>query len=239
MEVLKAKSRSIEKIFVTRDAKGEILDEIRRLARSQRIPFHLVSKKFLNNITSNANNQSVVAVVPEQKYVGVDDLVQNAKEKNKSPFILILHEFQDPHNLGAVLRTADACGVDGVIIGKHRCVGITPAVIKVSAGAAEHISVVQVANISYTIEHFQKDGFKVFAADAKGEKNYYDVDLKGPIVLVLGSEEKGLTQHIKEKCDCLVKIPIVGRVSSLNVSVAAGILMYEAHRQRNLIPVPI
>ena len=112
------------------------------------------------------------------------------KEKNKSPFILILHEFQDPHNFGAVLRTADACGVDGVIIGKHRCVGITPAVIKVSAGAAEYIPVTQAANISYTIEHLKEDGFKIFAADAKGEKNYYDVDLKGPIALVLGSEEK-------------------------------------------------
>jgi len=167
----------------------------------------------------------------------VDDLFKAAASKKEDPFFLILDEIEDPHNLGSILRTADAAGVHGVIIPKRRAVGLTAAVAKASTGAIEHVPVARVTNLARTIEELKENGVWIVGTDAKGTQDYRQLDGKMPLAIVIGSEGKGISRLIREKCDFLVRLPMVGKVTSLNASVAASLLMYEVYRKRHPIGV--
>lgn len=224
-------SKTIDKIVVK---KGEIegtLKVIVAKAVDKGIIVQEVDKFKMEKMSLTNNNQGVIAFCPAKEYVEVEDILKNAKDKNEDPFIIILDEITDPHNLGAILRTADACGAHGVIIPKRRAVGLTAVVGKTSAGAVEYIPVAKVTNIVATIESLKKSGIWVACADMSG-KDYFKEELTGPLAIVIGSEGAGVGRLIKEKCDFSLKIPMFGHISSLNASVAAGLIMYEAVRQR-------
>ncbi|WP_026486990.1 23S rRNA (guanosine(2251)-2'-O)-methyltransferase RlmB [Caldanaerobius polysaccharolyticus] len=230
MEALKA-DENIDKLYVANGIGGHFIEEILALARDKGIPVQRVNKKKLDDICPG-KHQGIVAKAPPYKYKSVEDILKEARDKGEEPFVIVLDSIQDPQNLGSVLRTADACGVHGVIIPKNRAVGITPAVVKASAGAIEYVPVAKVTNIARTLNELKQAGLWIIGADMNGPVDYCDADLKGPIGLVVGSEGMGMRRLVKESCDVLVKIPMVGSINSLNASVAAAILMYEVFRQR-------
>lgn len=230
-EVLKA-GRTIEKLLV---AKGDLtgsIQEILGMAKEQKIVVQYVDRNKLDGMAISHAHQGVIAITSSHNYVEVADILESAKQKKEDGFIIILDEVTDPHNLGSILRTADACGAHGVIIPKRRSVGLTPIVAKSSAGAIEYMPVAKVTNIAQTIDSLKKEGYWIAGAETQAKKYYYKADLKGPIVIVIGSEGKGIGRLIKEKCDFLLKIPMLGNVASLNASIAGAILMYEVRRQR-------
>lgn len=182
---------------------------------------------------SEENHQGIVASVAAYDYAELDDLFTNAEKSGEEPFFLILDEIEDPHNLGSIMRTADAVGVHGIIIPKRRAVGLTAAVAKASTGAIEYIPVVRVTNLSRTIDELKERGVWIAGTDAKGADDYRQFDGNMPLGLVIGSEGKGIGRLIREKCDFLIQLPMAGRVTSLNASVAAGVLMYEVYRRRH------
>ena len=231
LEVLKS-GRDIEKIIVQ---KGNVEGTIRRIAgmaRERGIVVQEAARQKLDEMSQTKNHQGVIAVVSEHEYAEVDDILRSAAEKGEKPFIIILDNITDPHNLGAVIRTAECAGAHGVIIPKRRSVGLTAVVGKTSAGALEYMPVARVTNIARTIEELKKQGVWVACADMDGE-DYYDASLDGAIALVIGSEGEGVSRLVKEKCDFTVSIPMYGKISSLNASVAGALLMYEVVRQRN------
>lgn len=232
IEALKS-GRPIEKILI---AKGDVSGSIREIigiAKEKKLVIQNVDRKKLNEMSASHAHQGVIAITAAHHYVQVQDIIEKARGKGEDPFVVILDEITDPHNLGSILRTADACGVHGVIIPKRRSVGLTPVVAKSSAGAIEYVPVAKVSNIAQTIEVLKEEGFWVAGAEMEGREYYYEADLKGPMAIVIGSEGKGIGRLIKEKCDFLLKIPMRGRVSSLNAAVAGAILMYEVRRQRD------
>lgn len=232
LEVLKS-GRDIEKIIV---AKGNIEGTIKRIiamAAERKIVVQHVDRNRMDEMSQTKNHQGVIAVVSEQNYVEVEDILKAARDKNEDPFVIILDGITDPHNLGAIMRTADAAGVHGIIIPKRRAVGLTATVAKTSAGALEYVSVAKVVNVGNTIDDLKKEGLWVACTDMAGE-NFFKADLKGPIALVIGSEGEGVSRLVKEKCDFTVSIPMKGEISSLNASVAAGLFMYEVVRQRSM-----
>ncbi len=231
MEAIKAE-HTIDKILVQ---KGQIEGSIRRIigmAREQGIVVQEVAKQKLDELSETKSHQGIMAYVSAHEYVEVEDILANAREKEEDPFIIILDDITDPHNLGAILRTADAAGAHGVIIPKRRAVGLTATVAKASAGAIEYMPVAKVTNIARTIEELKEQGVWFACADLDGEV-YFDANLTGPIGLVIGSEGQGVSRIIREKCDFVVRMPMYGEISSLNASVAGGLLMYEVVRQRN------
>ena len=231
LEVLKS-GRDIEKIIVL---KGNVEGTIRRIAgmaRERGIVVQEAARQKLDEMSQTKNHQGVIAIVSEHEYAEVDDILRSAAEKGEKPFIIILDNITDPHNLGAVIRTAECAGAHGVIIPKRRSVGLTAVVGKTSAGALEYMPVARVTNIARTIEELKKQGVWVACADMDGE-DYYDASLDGAIALVIGSEGEGVSRLVKEKCDFTVSIPMYGKISSLNASVAGALLMYEVVRQRN------
>ena len=231
LEVLKS-GRDIEKIIVQ---KGNVEGTIRRIAgmaRERGIVVQEAARQKLDEMSQTKKHQGVIAVVSEHEYAEVDDILRSAAEKGEKPFIIILDNITDPHNLGAVIRTAECAGAHGVIIPKRRSVGLTAVVGKTSAGALEYMPVARVTNIARTIEELKKQGVWVACADMDGE-DYYDASLDGAIALVIGSEGEGVSRLVKEKCDFTVSIPMYGKISSLNASVAGALLMYEVVRQRN------
>ena len=231
LEVLKS-GRDIEKIIVQ---KGNVEGTIRRIAgmaRERGIVVQETARQKLDEVSQTKNHQGVIAIVSEHEYAEVDDILRSAAEKGEKPFIIILDNITDPHNLGAVIRTAECAGAHGVIIPKRRSVGLTAVVGKTSAGALEYMPVARVTNIARTIEELKKQGVWVACADMDGE-DYYDASLDGAIALVIGSEGEGVSRLVKEKCDFTVSIPMYGKISSLNASVAGALLMYEVVRQRN------
>ncbi|QXM07292.1 23S rRNA (guanosine(2251)-2'-O)-methyltransferase RlmB [Crassaminicella indica] len=230
IEALRA-DRAIDKIMIANGAEGSV-KKIIGMAKDKNIPIQYVKKQKLNEISVSHAHQGVIAFVAAHTYVEVEDILKKAEEKNEDPFIIILDEITDPHNLGSIMRTADACGAHGVIIPKRRSVGLTGIVAKTSAGAIEYVPVAKVSNIVRTIDFLKSQGLWVVGADMTGEKKHYEENLKGKIALVIGSEGKGIGRLVKEKCDFLVNIPMKGEVSSLNASVAAAVLMYEVVRQR-------
>ncbi|MCT4606237.1 MAG: 23S rRNA (guanosine(2251)-2'-O)-methyltransferase RlmB [Marinisporobacter sp.] len=230
IEALRA-DREIDKIMITKGAEGSV-KKIIGMAKDKGIPIQYVEKQKLDQISVSHAHQGVIAFVAAHKYVEVEDILKKAEEKNEDPFVIILDEITDPHNLGSIMRTADACGAHGIIIPKRRSVGLTGIVAKTSAGAIEYVPVAKVSNIARTIEFLKSEGIWVVGADMAGEKKHYEENLQGKIALVIGSEGKGIGRLIKEKCDFLVNIPMKGEVSSLNASVAASILMYEVVRQK-------
>ena len=229
-EALVAK-RNINSILVAKNTKSSSLKSIVYAAKELKIPVKEVEYKKLDSLCENASHQGIIATVAAQKYSSVDEIFEVAAQKNEPPFIIIADEIADPHNLGAIIRTAECAGAHGIIIPARRAVGLNFTVSKAAAGALEHIKVARVTNIASTLDELKKRGLWVFGADMDGQ-TYCQTDLTGAVALVIGSEGFGISRLIKEKCDIIISLPLCGKINSLNASVAAGILMYEVARQR-------
>ena len=225
--------REIDKIMIKKGGVEGSLNVIIKKAKEKGIVVTEVDKQKLDALCEGENHQGVVAFVATHQYATVNDIIKRAQEKNHAPFIVICDKITDPHNLGSIIRTANCAGVDGIIIPKRNSVGLNMIVAKTSAGAVEYTPVAKVTNIANTIDELKKQGFWIAGADMDGQP-MYKTDLKGSLGLVIGSEGEGVSRLVKEKCDFLVNIPMSGEINSLNASVAAGILMYEAVRQRNV-----
>ena len=203
-----------------------------REARKHDTIINFVDKERLDQLSETKKHQGVIAVAAAYEYAEVEDILKNAEEKGEPPFIFILDNIEDPHNLGAIIRTANLAGAHGVIIPKRRSVGLTATAAKASAGAIEHIGVARVTNLSAAIDTLKEKGVWVFGADAGGDTSLYQTNFVGATAIVIGSEGSGLSRLVREKCDGIVSIPMKGRVNSLNASAAAAVLLYEAVRQR-------
>lgn len=223
--------KTIDKIFLQDGCHDGPLSTISREARKQDTIITYVPKERLDQMSQTGKHQGVIAMAAAYKYAEVEDILQIARDKNEPPFIMILDNIEDPHNLGAIIRTANLSGVHGIIIPKRRAAGLTSTVARTSAGAINYTPVVKVTNISSTIEELKKEGLWFVCADMSGEL-MYNLDLKGPIGLVIGNEGEGVSRLVKEKCDFTASIPMKGDIDSLNASVAAGVLAYEIVRQR-------
>lgn len=230
LETLRS-GRDLNKILIAEGAQHGQIQQVIKLAKEANVTVQHVPKKKLDQLV-DGNHQGVAASVAAYQYAEIDDLFQRAAERGEDPFFLLLDEIEDPHNLGSILRTADATGVHGVIIPKRRAVGLTAAVAKASTGAIEYIPVVRVTNMARTIDELKERGVWIAGTDASAKVDYRQMDAKLPLALVIGSEGKGMGRLIKEKCDFLIKLPMVGKVTSLNASVAAALLMYEVYRIR-------
>ncbi|WP_369901505.1 23S rRNA (guanosine(2251)-2'-O)-methyltransferase RlmB [Bacillus manliponensis] len=226
--------RDINKIWIAEGAAKGQVQIVLALAKENKVILQHAPKKKLDQLVEG-NHQGVIAQVAAYQYAELEDLFEVAAKRNEDPFFLILDEIEDPHNLGSIMRTADSVGAHGVIIPKRRAVGLTAAVAKASTGAIEYIPVARVTNLSRTIDELKERGLWVAGTDAKGKTDYRQLDGNMPIGLVIGSEGKGMSRIIGEKCDFLVHLPMVGKVTSLNASVAASLLMYEVYRKRNPI----
>lgn len=230
METLK-KNKGINKLFYQKGLADSKISSIIELVKNHGGIFQEVPKSKLDELTQGANHQGLVLAVPPFDYQTIEDCLALAESKGQPPFLLILDGIEDPHNLGSILRTADAFGVHGIIIPKRRAVGLTGIVAKTSTGAIEHVPVVRVANIAQTIELLQNQGIWVFATDMAGE-DVRQWNSQGPLAIVIGNEGQGVSPLVKQKADGIVTIPMVGHVQSLNASVAAGVLVYEVARHR-------
>lgn len=229
LEAMKAE-RKIDKLFVIQGEPVGSLKSIVGKAKTMRIPITWCPKQKLDEISQEANNQGIVAFLPAKTYVQVDEILDHARSRGEEPFVVILDELTDITNVGAIIRSAECCGVHGVIVPKRRSALLNSTVAKTSSGAMEYMMISQVSNISQTIDNLKKRGVWVVGADMDGE-NIYSANLKGPMAIVIGAEGKGISKLVKEKCDFMVKIPMKGQVQSLNASVAAGIMLYEKMRQ--------
>ena len=217
--------REIERILVSKGEKNGAVVGILAKAKKKNIPIKEVDPRKLDYTSGHANHQGIIAFAAVKEYASVDDIFELAESRGEKPFIVVLDEIEDPHNLGAIIRTAECTGVHGIIIPKRRSVGLSFAVSKASAGAVEYVPVARVTNISNTIEELKKRGVWVYGADMNGE-NYTDCDFSGATALVIGNEGKGISRLVREKCDAIVSLPMKGKIKSLNASVAAGVLMY-------------
>lgn len=231
IEALKS-NREINKIWISEGSSKGQMQQVIQLAKQSKVLIQYVPKQKIDQMVKE-NHQGVVALVAAYKYAEIDDLFDKAKEKQEDPFFLILDELEDPHNLGSILRTADAAGVHGIIIPKRRAVGLTAAVAKASTGAIEHVPVARVTNLSRTIAELKERGLWIYGTDAKGSQDYRSMDGNMPLAIVIGSEGRGISRLIRESCDFLVHLPMIGHVTSLNASVAASLLIYEVYRKRH------
>jgi len=237
LEALRA-GRAMNKLWVAKLDGGRvdpIVSRIVAMARECNVLIMEVPRITLDQMSETHNHQGVIANVASHDYVELDDIIQRAEDKGEVPFLLLLDELKDAYNLGSILRIADAAGVHGVIIPKHRSIGLDSLVAKASAGAIEYVPVARVTNLSQTISALKEDGFWVAGTDAEGTIPYNKADLKGPLLIVIGSEGEGMNKNIREKCDFLLSIPMSGNVNSLNAAVAAGIVVFEAQRQRTAV----
>ena len=226
--------RDINKIWIAEGAAKGQVQIVLALAKENKIILQHAPKKKLDQLVEG-NHQGVIAQVAAYQYAELEELFKVAEKRNEDPFFLILDEIEDPHNLGSIMRTADATGAHGIIIPKRRAVGLTASVAKASTGAIEYIPVARVTNLSRTIDELKERGLWIAGTDAKGKTDYRNLDGTMPIGLVIGSEGKGMSRIIGEKCDFLITLPMVGKVTSLNASVAASLLMYEVYRKRHEI----
>ena len=225
--------RDIDRLVMIDDIElGAQLREIIVLAEEAGIPVDAVSRRDLEGQSQTKKSQGVIAIVPDPRYHDPEDFVTKANRKREVPLIVMLDGVQDPHNLGAIARTVDAVGGHGLIIPERRAVGITPGAVRASAGALEHVRVARVVNLNRTIEKLKAVGVMVIGLDADGDIEYTEADFTGPVVIVIGSEGKGLSRLVRENCDQIASIPMAGKLSSLNASVSAGIVLYEVVRQR-------
>lgn len=233
IEALKAR-RPIEKILILRGSHGKPIQIIKSLARESGVIVSEVDKHKFRSLTQSESAQGVVAIAGIKEYNDLDTLLENISARSKAgqPFLLILDEITDPHNIGALIRTAECAGVDGVILPKHHTASLTDTVLKTSAGAVEHIPVSRVTNVANTIDRLKDDGYWIIGTDGGAEKLYTEADFTVPVAVIIGAEGKGMRRLVKEKCDVLVRIPLKGKIESLNASVAGAILMYEVVRQR-------
>ena len=230
IEALRA-GTPVDKIYLARGETDSALGHIASTARSRGIVVVECDRRKLDGMSHTHSHQGVIALAAVREYASVDDILNAAEEKGEPPLIVVCDELSDPHNLGAVIRTADAAGAHGVIIPKRRSVGLTWAVGKASAGAVEHLPVARVGNLASTLEELKARGLWVYAADMDGAP-WCQTDFTGPVALVIGSEGRGVSRLVKEKADFVVSLPLKGKINSLNASVAAGILCYEVSRQR-------
>jgi len=226
-------NEEIEQVYILFGQQGNIINAIRVAAKKRGIKCNLIPLERFKTYSPSQNSQGVIALKQDFKFSSLDKILSDAK-KTSLPLILVLDEIQDPHNVGAILRSAECSGVNGIILTKHNSATITSTVTKTSAGATEHIKICQVNNLSQTIDELKEKGFWIVGSSLENAKNYTEVDYKIPIALIVGNEEKGIRKLTASKCDFLVKIPMGGIIQSLNVSVATGILLFEILRQRNL-----
>ena len=224
--------RDINKIFIAKGEKHGSINKIIALAKERKIIITEVEKSKINQMSQTDNNQGVIAIVPPFDYSDVDDILEEAKNRGEDPFVLILDGIEDPHNLGSIIRTAETAGVHGIIIPKRRAAGVNSTVNKVSAGAVEHMKIARVNNITETIKDLKEAGLWICGTDMHTDTYYYNQDFKMPVGIVIGSEGYGMSRLVKENCDFLVKIPMKGKITSLNASVSAGIVIYEVVKQR-------
>ena len=225
--------KTIDKLFVLEHCQEGSMNTIIREAKKKDTIINYVKKERLDQMSETGKHQVVIAYVAAYDYATVDDILERAREKDEQPFIIVLDNIEDPHNLGAIIRTANLAGAHGVIISKHRAAGLTATVAKASAGAINYTPVAKVTNIAKTIEKLKDQGLWFVCADMGGTR-MYDLDLKGPIGLVIGNEGEGVSRLVKEKCDFIASVPMFGDIDSLNASVATGVLAYEIVRQRML-----
>lgn len=223
--------KTVDKLFVLEGCQDGPVNTILREARKQDTMVKFVKKERLDKLSDTGKHQGVIAVTAAYSYAQVEDILEAAREKGEPPFLLILDNIEDPHNLGAIIRTANQAGAHGVIIPKNRAVGLTATVARTSAGALHYTPVAKVTNIARTIEQLKKEGIWFACADMGGTP-MYDLDLTGPIGLVIGNEGQGVSKLVKESCDFVASIPMKGDIDSLNASVAAGVLAFEIVRQR-------
>ncbi|MGE5438572.1 MAG: 23S rRNA (guanosine(2251)-2'-O)-methyltransferase RlmB [Bacteroidota bacterium] len=222
----------IEQIYVLFGQKSPAIYEIQKLARQKGIKIVELPQAKFGAISQDPHTQGVIAIKSSQKYFELDELIREAK-KSPLPFLLVLDSIQDPHNLGAIIRSAECAGVDGIIVTKHNSATVTETVVKTSAGATEHARICKVSNLSQALKTLKEEGFWVMGSYLEGAKDYSETDYKLPLALVVGNEEKGLRRLTAESCDFLIKIPMKGKIQSLNVSVATGVLLFEVLRQRS------
>lgn len=230
LEALRAE-RDIHKILIAEGSNKGQMQAVIRLAKEKRVQIQYVPKKKLDQMTEE-QHQGVIAEVAAYRYAELDELFDRASSKGEDPFFLVLDELEDPHNLGSILRTADASGVHGIIIPKRRAVGLTSTVAKLSTGAIEHVPVARVTNLARTIDQLKERGIWIYGTDAEKSTDYRRMDATLPLAIVIGSEGRGMSRLVKEKCDFRIHLPMAGHVTSLNASVAAGLLMYEVYRKR-------
>ena len=238
LEALRA-GRTMNKLWVAKLDGGRVdptVSRILTMAKDRGVLVLEVPRITLDQMSETHNHQGVIAQVASHDYEELDQIILRAREKGEAPFLLMLDELKDAYNLGSILRIADAAGVHGVIIPKHRSIGLDSMVAKASAGAIEYVPVARVTNLSQTITALKEDGFWVAGTDSEGTIAFNKADLKGSLVIVIGSEGEGMAKNIREKCDFLLSIPMSGSVNSLNAAVAAGIVVFEAQRQRQVIP---
>lgn len=232
IEALKAGS-AIEKITLLAGIQGTPIEEIRLLAKQHKVPINEINRQQFREIANDQMTQGVVAILQaKHKYVEMETILETAKKREEKPFVLILDEIEDPHNLGALIRSAECAGVHGVVVPKHHSAPVNSTVVKTSAGATEHIAIAEVTNVVNTIEELKKEHFWIVGLDESGDKPYDKVDYTSPIAIVVGNEGKGVRRLVREHCDFLVKIPLLGKIESLNASVAGALVMYEVVRQR-------
>ena len=231
LELLESE-KDINKIFITKGERHGSINKIIAMAKDKKIVIIEKDKRQMDDMSQTRNYQGVIAIVPPYDYCEIEDILEVAKQKNEDPFIIILDGIEDPHNLGSIIRTAETAGVHGVIIPKRRAATVNSTVNKASAGAVEHMKIARVTNINDTIQELKNDGLWICGTDINTDTYYYNQDLKGPLGIVIGNEGKGMSEKTKKNCDFLVKIPMKGKVTSLNASVSTGIVIYEAVKQR-------
>ena len=231
IEALRA-GTAIDKIYIARGETDATLGHIASTARNQGVVVVEADRRKLDGMSRTKSHQGVIAVSAVREYASVEDILNAAREKGEAPLIVVCDELSDPHNLGAVIRTAEAAGAHGVIIPKRRSAGLTAIVAKTSAGAVSHLPVARVPNLPALLKDLKKEGLWVYGTAADGTTRLYDADLKGAAVIVIGSEGDGMGRLVREQCDFLVSIPMRGKVNSLNASAAAAVVLYEAVRQR-------
>lgn len=217
------------KLFLSEDARGEKIDTLKEAAREQAVPVKWVPKQKLDLMSDQGVHQGMLLAITPYQYLTLDELLEKTRE---NPIYLILDNLEDPHNFGSILRTADASGIDGIIIPKHRAVGITPVVVKTSTGAVEHVPVARVTNLTQAVQQLKKAGFWIFGTDMAGS-DYRTWNAQGSVGLIIGNEGRGMGEGLKKEVDQMLTIPMTGYVQSLNASVAAGLLMYQAYTSRN------
>lgn len=232
LELLES-GRDINKILVANGEKHGSIHKILAIAKERKIIVTEMERNKLNQIAQTPNNQGVIAIVPPYNYCEVEEILEEAKRKDEMPFILILDGIEDPHNLGSIIRTAETAGVHGIIIPKRRAASVNSTVSKVSAGAVEYMKIARVNNINETIRYLKEQDVWICGTDMDTNIIYTKQDYKMPIAIVIGSEGFGMSRLVKENCDFLVKIPMKGKITSLNASVSAGIIMYEVVKNRN------
>lgn len=233
LELLES-GKDINKIFVAKGEKHGSINKIIGIAKERRVIIVEKERKQLEEMAQTDNYQGVIAIVPPFEYCEISEILETAKERQEDAFVLILDGIEDPHNLGSIIRTAETAGVHGIIIPKRRAVAVNSTVNKVSCGAAQYMKIARVTNISDAIEELKIAGLWVCGTDVATDKYYYNQDLTGPLAIVIGNEGKGMSDKVKKNCDFLVKIPMKGKIESLNAAVSTGIVVYEAVKQRRV-----